>query len=271
VQQPQIFATDDAIGRAVADEIVAGLAEASAAGRPYALGAPSGRTPRSTYRALATLLDGRRDLDLGRLHIVMMDDYVVRTREGAFSRVDAALPYSCERFGRDEILGPIAAATGSGIPDANLHLPDAADPGAYDELIGSLGGVDLFILASGATDGHVAFNPSGSPVDSLTRVVELSPETRRDNMDTFAPHFRSLDDVPSYGITVGVGTILRATRRAVMLLIGESKRTAATTIASATSYRPDWPATVVVECRNPSLYLDEAAAGALSADDREPR
>ncbi|GMA95977.1 hypothetical protein GCM10025881_28010 [Pseudolysinimonas kribbensis] len=77
--------------------------------------------------------------------------------------------------------------------------------------------------------------------------------------------------MPSYGITVGVGTILRATRRAVMLLIGEGKRTAATTIAAATSYQPAWPATVVAECRNPSLYLDEAAAGAMSAGVREAR
>jgi glucosamine-6-phosphate deaminase len=269
--QPQIFATEEAIGRTVADEIVAGLAQATAAGRPYALGAPSGRTPRSTYQALAGLLETRRDVDLGLLHIVMMDDYVVRTARGAFTRVDAALPYSCERFGRDEILAPIAAATGSVIPDANLHLPEAADPGAYDDLITSLGGVDLFVLASGATDGHVAFNPTGSPVDSLTRVVELSPETRRDNMDTFAPHFHTIDDVPRYGITVGVGTILRATRRAVMLLIGESKRTAATTIAAATSYQPAWPATVVAACRNPSLYLDEAAADAIAVDTRGAR
>ncbi|HEY0246859.1 MAG TPA: 6-phosphogluconolactonase [Gryllotalpicola sp.] len=262
-----IFPTADAIGHAVASEIVIGLVEATAAGRPYVLGAPSGRTPRSTYRALADLLQGRTDVDVTRLQLVMMDDYVVREPgRRAFSRVRPELPYSCERFAREEILAPLAAVPGrTGVPERNLHLPDPADPAAYDELIAGLGGVDLFILATGASDGHVAFNPPGSAAASLTRVVELSEQTRRDNMLTFAPHFRRLEDVPRHGVTVGIETIRRHTRRAAMLAIGAGKQKAAAVIAAAEAYSPDWPATIVSECENPSLYLDPAAAAALPA------
>lgn len=270
MHQSKLFPTAEAIGHAVADEIVAGLAEATTAGRPYVLGAPSGRTPGSTYRALAALLRGRDDVDLARLELVMMDDYVVREPGSrVFSRVRADLPYSCERFARQEILEPLEAVPGAGrISDRNLHLPDPADPTAYDELITGLGGVDLFILASGATDGHVAFNPPGSPANSLTRVVELSDETRRDNIATFAPHFRSLDDVPLHGVTVGIETIRRNTRRAAMLIIGEGKQKAAAVVSAARSYSPSWPATIVSECEMPSLYLDPAAAGSPRADRR---
>ncbi len=117
----------------------------------------------------------------------------------------------------------------------------------------------MFILASGASDGHVAFNPSGSEQDSDTRVIRLAEQTRQDNLHTF-PEFKSLDEVPRYGISVGVGTIVNQSKAAVMVLVGEGKRLAFEKITAARSYDPAWPSSIIVECPNAALHADAAAA-----------
>ena len=142
----------------------------------------------------------------------------------------------------------------------NIWLPDPADPSAYDRRIEDAGGIDVFILASGAGDGHVAFNPPGSPPDAPTRVVRLPEQTRRDNLVTF-PDFDGLDSVPRYGLTIGTGTIARQSKDVGMLLWGADKRPAFERIAGADAYDPDWPATVAVACRNSVIYADKQAAG----------
>jgi glucosamine-6-phosphate deaminase len=257
---PTIFANADKLGHAVAEEIVHGMAMASRDGKRYLLGVPSGRTPRSTYRALASIIAGRSDLDLSRFHIVMMDDYVVQDRAtGLHSRVSTELPYSCERFGRLEILGAInATAPGQPIPQENLWLPDPASPEEYDRRIEASGGLDVFILAMGTSDGHIAFNPAGSPHNSHTRVVDLADQTRHDNMQTF-PDFSSLSEVPHQGVTVGIDTIRRFSRRAIMLAIGKNKQSAVSRLLETDEYDPSWPATIVHECANHDIYIDRAA------------
>jgi glucosamine-6-phosphate deaminase len=256
VTDVRVFADATALGDALAAEIVAGIQSARDQGRDYLLGCPGGRSPRSTYAALAHEVHDRR-LDLSHVVIVMMDDYVVR--DGAsYARVPATMHCSVERFARVEILAPLNAAAGAGrgIPDASLWIPDPQDPAAYDDLLAAAGGVDLFILATGDSDGHVAFNPPGAPRDSRTRVIELAESTRRDNLGTF-PEFTHLENVPRYGISVGIATIIDHSQRAVLVAPGASKRRAVAHIAAASGYDPAWPATVVAACRAPSLYADE--------------
>jgi glucosamine-6-phosphate deaminase len=257
---PTVFADHRALGQALAAQIADGIALAAREERPYVLGCPGGRSPLSTYAALAGQVTAR-SLDLRHVVIVMMDDYVVRGEDG-FRRIGADLPWSCLRFGRVEIAGRLSAAAGSGrgIAPDRLWVPDPADPGAYDERIADAGGVDLFILASGASDGHVAFNPAGTAANTTTRVVELAEPTRRDNLVTF-PEFGGLEEVPRYGVTVGVGTIRAHSRRAVLVAHGADKAPAARRLAAAEAYDPDWPATVISDCARPALYLDQAAAG----------
>jgi len=253
-----VFTDPEVAGAALAAEIADGIAAASGAGRRYLLGCPGGRSPRPVYLALAAEVS-RRELDLSGVVIVMMDDYVV-AQGGSFRRVRADAHYSCENFARNEIAAPLnAAASGSRIGPGHIWLPDPADPAAYDERLRAAGGIDLFILASGASDGHVAFNPPGTPVDSRTRVVRLAESTRRDNLGTF-PLFRSIDQVPAYGVTVGVATIAGESARAVLIATGQGKRLAVRRVTSAVGYEPDWPATVIAACRNPAVYADRAAA-----------
>lgn len=263
----RVFPDAAALGEAAAREILQGIEDARAQERAYLLGCPGGRSPRSTYAALAALVR-EHSVDLSHVVIVMMDDYVIRSG-GTFHRVSPDMHCSVERFARVEILAPLNAAAGPrrGIPSDAMWIPDPQDPRAYDEQLRAAGGIDLFILASGDSDGHVAFNPPGTPADSRTRVIELAETTRRDNLGTF-PDFSGFDDVPQYGISVGIATIAELTRRAILVAPGASKRAAVQRITSSRGYDPMWPATVLNLCSDSAIYADEFSA--LPAEEALP-
>ncbi|WP_203704311.1 6-phosphogluconolactonase [Asanoa iriomotensis] len=255
---PIVLPDADAVGEEVAATILDRLA--ATGDRRFLLGCPSGRTAMPTYRALAR--HAARGADLSRLIIVMMDDYVVAGEDGTFRRVDPDLSYSCLGFARRQILGPIAQACAEAgtVAPTEIWMPDPADPASYDQAIDVAGGIDLFLLATGAGDGHIAFNQPGTARNARTHVTPLGEATRRDNMGTF-PEFTRLDMVPTHGVTVGVDTIAACSREVVMIVCGEHKRDAYARITAAEAYEPDWPATVVIECKNPTLIADRAAAG----------
>lgn len=254
-----VFDTPGQLGRTIAERIADGIASAREEGRRYVLGCPGGRTARSTYGALVDVAR-ERQLELDSLVIAMMDDYVEPSANGVRRRVPSDAHYSCQRFGLEEILAPLSAASPTPLSEDQLWLPDPADPAAYDARLTAAGGIDLFLLASGASDGHVAFNPPGSPVDSRTRVVTIADSTRLDNLYTF-PEFGDLAEVPTHGITAGIATISELARELVMIVVGEHKRLAFTRITEVTTYDPTWPATVVHLGGRASIVADAAAAG----------
>ncbi len=264
--EPEVFADAARLGAGAAARSADELVAARRAGRSFLLGCPGGRSASSTYQALAVLVAERR-LDLGHVVVVMMDDYVIRIADGTLDHEDVHALHSCVRFGQEEIVRPLSAAAGPGrgVPAANLWLPDARCPAAYDARIADAGGVDVFLLASGAGDGHVAFNAPGTPADSRTRIVDLPDSTRRDNLATFPSFGQRLDRVPRYGVTVGIDTIVAHSASVLMLAHGADKATAAQHLMAADGYDPGWPATVFAGCSRPRLFLDQAALAAAPA------
>ena len=260
---PEILATPDDVGRAAATQIADAIEAAARQGRPFVLGCPSGRSPMTTYEQLA-LIVGERDLDLGCVIVALMDEYVEKTADG-FRAVDPSLPHSCVGFGRRDILERLNAAArpGRGIPERNLWYPDpSAADGDYDRALEGIGGIDVFLLASGASDGHVALNPVGAAAGTVTRVVPLGEDTRRDNLGTF-PTLGSIEHAPRYGVTVGIRTIRALSRSVIMVVTGEHKQYTVQRLAAAEGYEPDWPATVFTECASPRFLVDRSAAGLL--------
>lgn len=258
-----VFPSAEELGRRLAVEIVDLVEAAGAEGRPFVLGCPGGRSPMSTYEAMGREF-GRRGTDLSHLVIAMMDDYALPAGDG-WTQPAADLHFSCRRFAHEDIQAVFNAEVSPErrVSDDRVWGPDPSDPGAYDGRLQRAGGVDLFILASGAGDGHVAFNPPGTSLDSTTRVVTLAEQTRRDNLATF-PDFDGLDDVPTHGITVGVGTIAQVSRRAVMIVVGPDKRAAVERLLDGEGYDPSWPATVYRVIPGARLYVDQSAAGDLT-------
>jgi glucosamine-6-phosphate deaminase len=154
----------------------------------------------------------------------MMDEYVPVPPPSAH--------WSCRGFAERELP-----------PARDVWLPDPEDASAYDARIAAAGGIDLFLLASGASDGHVAMLGPGAARDGGTAVVELAETTRRDNLRTF-PDFESLDDVPTHGVTVGLATIAGA-RALRMVIHGDDKREAIERLLSYDTFDPEWPASIV--------------------------
>jgi glucosamine-6-phosphate deaminase len=232
----RVFADPEELGEALAREVHGAYGEKRSR---FLLGCPGGRSLRSTYSALASMR-----ADWLNLVIVMMDEYVPAVPDAH---------YSCRGFAFREIAAPL------GVPHERVWLPDPADPAAYDEQIADAGGIDLFLLASGASDGHVAFVPPGSPPDGRTSVVTLAESTRRDNLATF-PEFGSLDEVPTRGVSVGLGTIAAA-RRLRLVVHGAGKREATARLLDLDRFEPAWPASIVHDHPDAEIWADEAALG----------
>ncbi len=226
---PTPASAGDAVGREVADRAEAGSLRV--------LGVATGSTPIPVYRALAA----RRGPALARLSLFALDEYV---------GLEPGHPQSYRRVVEREVGEPL------GIDPSRIHLPDAADPGAYDALIAEAGGVDVQILGVGH-NGHIGFNEPGSPFDSRTRITPLDASTRAAN----ARFFDGPDQVPSDAVTQGIGTIMRA-RRIVVLAFGRSK---AEIVAAAITgpLTESVPASVLREHPDVTWFLDGEAAADL--------
>lgn len=260
----RVFPSPEALGDDLAERLLARVEAARLAGARFLLGCPTGRTPRPLFGAMARrLAEGGQDVS--HLVLVMMDEYLVPA-DGGLAWAPSSAAWSCHHFARAEIVERLNA----GLPPARrlredaVWFPDPRDPAAYDARIEAAGGVDFFVLASGASDGHVAFNPPGTPRDSRTRVIALSESTRQDNLQTF-PAFGTLATVPGHGVSVGIGTIA-ASRGAAMLVWGPGKRLTLSRMRAAGRYEPEWPATVIHECAGGEILADAAAAESSPKD-----
>ena len=256
-----VFEDEQQLGGALAGELASRL---SAGGR-FVLGSAAGRSPTSTMRALAGLVPA--EADLSQVIVVMMDEYV-HWDGGDYRPIAPDLPHSCRGYALREILAPLNATRSAGaqIPPENLWVPDPGTPERYDDDLDAVGGIDVFVVASGASDGHVGFHGPGAASTGRTSVVALAESTRADNLRTF-PSLRGIDDVPRFGVTVGLGTIIAHSREVVMVMHGRSKARSAAIVAAAQAYDPAWPATFIHECPRPRILLDRAAAGNVQPQD----
>ena len=105
----------------------------------------------------------------------------------------------------------------------NTHIPDGMEKDArkecahYEDVIKSLGGVDLQLLGLGH-NGHIGFNEPADVFEEYTHCVELTQNT----IDANKRFFESEEEVPRKAYTMGIGTIMRA-KRIVLVVSGEDK------------------------------------------------
>lgn len=210
------------------------------------LGLATGGTPVGTYKELVRM-HKEEGLDFSKVVTFNLDEYI-------------GLPPSHEQsyhyFMWENLFKHV------NINPENVHVPAGiiADFEAYcnwyEEEIKKAGGIDLQLLGIGG-DGHIAFNEPGSPLTSRTRIVTLFEQTRKDN----ARFFNSIDEVPYFAITMGVGTILEAKK---ILLIANGKKK-----AKVVAEFIEGPITSMVTASalqlhpNCTVILDEEAASEL--------
>ena len=129
---------------------------------------------------------------------------------------------------------------------------------AFETKILASGGIDIWLLGIGG-NGHIAFNEPGSPIDSRTRLVNLSEDTIKANSD--GRFFSDPAEVPRCALSAGIGTI-REARKLVLLATGEKKSDA---VAAAVEgpFSPDCPSSLLQDHPDCTFILDQDAASKL--------
>ena len=127
----------------------------------------------------------------------------------------------------------------------------------YEDIIHSVGGIDLELLGIG-TNGHLAFDEPGTPLDSLTHIARIDDRTRMDN----TRFFKDIEKVPTHAITMGLKSIAQA-RHIILLAFGSNKAEAIKTLVEG-PVSINMPASVLKNHPDVTLYLDKDAASLLS-------
>ena len=168
------------------------------------LGGATGSTPLGLYAELVRL-NKAREISFKDASSFNLDEYV-----GLDGTHDQSYRYFMDHNLFDHI----------DIDKSRTRVPsgiDVSDPSAYDKEIAAAGGVDLQLLGIG-NNGHIGFNEPGTPFGSLTHVVELTESTREANKR----FFKSIDEVPTHAVTMGVKTVMQA-RSIILMAIGPAK------------------------------------------------
>lgn len=144
----------------------------------------------------------------------------------------------------------------------NTHVPSGLNVSEenaanYDAEIEAAGGIDLQILGIGS-NGHIAFNEPGTPLNSLTHVVKLDESTRNDN----ARFFESIDEVPTHAVSMGLASIMKA-KKIVLIATGPKKAQAIKALVEG-DVTPELPVSVLKNHKDATIYVDEEAASLIS-------
>lgn len=127
----------------------------------------------------------------------------------------------------------------------------------YDKEIEKAGGIDLQILGIGS-NGHIAFNEPGTPLDSLTHIVTLDESTRKDN----ARFFNSIDEVPTHAVSMGLASIMKA-KKIVLIATGPKKAKAIKALVEG-DVTSSLPVSVLKNHPDATIYVDFEAASLLN-------
>lgn len=209
------------------------------------LGLATGSTPESLYSELINAYN-RGELSFKDVTTFNLDEY---------AGLPTDHPQSYRFFMQDKLFNHID------IDPAKTFVPDAfntsdQDMLAYDRAITEAGGIDLQLLGIGV-NGHIAFNEPGTPFNTMTHLVQLTPETRQVN----SRFFNSLDEVPTHAICMGMRTIMNC-QNIILVALGANKAQAVrnTIYGDITT---SCPASVLQLHPNVTVFLDEEAASLL--------
>ena len=234
---------------AVAKEAAASIAAVVRDKADAVIGLATGSTPEQTYAELARL---HRDEGLSFAGVITfnLDEYW---------GLDGDHDQSYRHFMNERFFKHID------IRPWNAHVLNgkAAYPQlecrAFEDKILSVGGIDLWLLGIGG-NGHIAFNEPGSPVDSRTRLVNLTPETIAANSD--GRFFSDPAEVPHCALTAGIGTI-REARKIALLATGSGKAEAIVAAVDG-PFTAECPASLLQDHPDCSFIIDGDAAAQLN-------
>lgn len=172
------------------------------------LGLATGSSPIGTYEELVRRYENG-DLDFSEITSINLDEYC---------GLDGTSDQSYRYFMNNHLFSKI------NIDLAKTFVPNGKAENMdeecirYDNLIDSMGGIDLQLLGLGH-DGHVGFNEPDDAFATGTHCVDLDEQTIKAN----ARFFASEDEVPKQAVTMGIRTILQA-KKVLLIVSGEDKK-----------------------------------------------
>lgn len=210
------------------------------------LGLATGSTPLKTYAQMIALYQAGA-VDFSKVTTFNLDEYC---------KLDVQDTNSYHRFMHDNLFNAI------NIPESQIHFLDGnADHMEqecldYEVKIQEAGGIDLQLLGIGS-NGHIAFNEPDDSFPRQSHVVALKESTMQDN----SRFFKSIAEVPTHAVTMGIGSIMQA-KRVLLVALGKNKAAAIQHMVSG-NVSPQCPASVLQFHSDVTLMADRAAASLL--------
>lgn len=207
------------------------------------IGLATGSTPEGTYKELINKLNNS-DINQNNITTFNLDEYV---------GLDKDNEQSYSYYMHENFFNHIE------IPAENIHLLNgkaedvSIEVKSYEQAIDETG-LDVQLLGIGR-NGHIAFNEPGTSFDSVTHVVDLTPETIEDN----SRFFDNLGNVPSKALTMGLSSIMKA-KKIVILIYGENKKEALAELLNG-NVDTDNPASILNNHSDVTIIADSAAIG----------
>ena len=170
------------------------IREKESEGERCVLGLSGGFSPLGVYDELARMY---REEELNFADVVVFnvsEFFPVNQNEG----------HSNTKLLREHLLDKV------NIKPENFHTPDATVNRSnvyefcrrYEELIEQHDGLDMVLVSVGLV-GNLAYNEPGSQVSTMTRLMLLDNESRRD----LKRYYSSVAEVPASAITIGLSTL----------------------------------------------------------------
>ncbi|EOZ5798214.1 TPA: glucosamine-6-phosphate deaminase [Enterococcus faecalis] len=203
------------------------------------LGLATGSTPETLYKEMTA-----SDVDFTEMTSVNLDEYV-----GLGGEDEQSYRYFMNKHLFDK--KPFKETF---VPNGKAEDLDAASA-EYEKIIDAHP-VDIQILGIGQ-NGHIGFNEPGTPLDSLTHVVELTESTINANKR----YFDKVEDVPTRAVSMGIGSIMKG-KKMILMAYGEAKAEAIKGMING-PVTTDMPASALQNHQDVVVIIDDAAASKL--------
>lgn len=145
------------------------------------------------------------------------------------------------------------------IKNTNLPCGSAKDLQAecdrYNALLSTMQ-QDVQVLGLGS-NGHIGFNEPGTPLSSVTHLVDLTENTIKDNSRLF----NSIDEVPRQALSMGIKNIMQA--KSVLMVVSGKNKAAAVRGMVKGEITPELPASVLQLHPFVTVVCDKDAASLL--------
>ena len=211
------------------------------------LGLATGSSPVGTYKKLIEWHE-KGLVDFSQVTSVNLDEY-----KGLSADNDQSYRY----FMNTNLFNHV------NITKEKTYVPNGLEPDSqkacdqYNEIIASVGGIDLQLLGLGH-NGHIGFNEPGEAFELETHCVDLTPATIEANKRFFDGNE---DLVPKQAYTMGIKTIMQA-RKVLVVANGLAKAKAVKAVVSG-PVTPECPGSILQMHPDCILVADEEALSLL--------